>query len=132
MKPIFKVRERPDLDQLDFSWILGESGLTWSRNDIDTKNTTRSQVTGDMLRKRLTTKRKLNVRNCLRMTTAQIHALNVALDHDKIWVEILDPLTGGYREAEFYGSTIETSTQIYDPVSEETYWNNTTFSLIEV
>lgn len=125
MKPLF------DIDDVDFSWILGEDGIQITRNDIDTAKTTRSRVTGDMYRKRLTSKRKLNVGNCRRMTTAQIAALTNALDKDTVYIRYLD-FSGEIRRSKFYGSTVDATTQAYDPVADETYWNNTTFSLIEV
>lgn len=126
MKPVFLI------DGVDFSWILGEGGLQISRNDIDTQKTTRSNVTGEMYRKRLAVKRKLNVSNCKRMTTAEIVMLNKALNKDTVAVTILDMLTGEENTFQFYGSSVESTVQIYDATAEETYWTNTAFSLIEV
>lgn len=126
MKPVFKV------DDVDFSWILMEEGIQWSRNDIDTEATKRSPVSAEMYRKRLAIKRKLTIPRCKRMTTAQIKALNAALLPETIKVTILDPMEGDYRDAVFYGSSVQATTQIYDAASDETYWVNTTFSLTEV
>lgn len=125
MKPIFKI------DGVDFSWILNEESIVWSRNDIDSENTKRSTLTGDMRRKRLAVKRKLGIKNCKDMTTDEIKSLNAALYPELISVEVLDPIVGGARKATFYGSSVETTTQVYDPVADETYWVNTSFSLIE-
>ena len=125
MRPVF------DIDGVDFSWILSEESIQVSRNDIDTQGTTRSKVTGTMYRKRLTTKRKLNISKCRNMTTAQIASLTKALDKDTVEIRYLD-FSGEIRQSRFYGSTVDATTQIYDSSSDETYWTNTTFNLIEV
>ena len=41
----------------DFSHLVAEGGIVWSRNDIDSKLTKRSNLTAKMYRKRLAIKR---------------------------------------------------------------------------
>ncbi len=120
------------IDGVDFTWVLPEGGIQWSRNDIDTSKSGRSLVSAEMHRSRLAVKRKLVFSKCRRMTTAQLKSLNDALFPPTVSVTVLDPLEGGYRTAVFYGSSVEATTQIYDAVSDETYWDNTSFSLVEV
>lgn len=62
----------------DFTAYIVEGGIQWSRNDIDSKLTKRSNLTAKMYRKRLAIKRKLTV-TCRRMTTAECHELNTAI-----------------------------------------------------
>lgn len=124
MKPILKF------DGVDFTWILGEGGIKWSRNDLDSQKTGRN-LNGEMGRKRVAVKRKLVFDNCKRMTTAQIRALNAAIYPPMLRVTFLDAITGEPYTGTFYGSTVEATTQIYDAASDETYWDGASFSLIE-
>ena len=124
MKPVLKI------DGVDFAWILNEGGISWSRNDLDSEKTGRL-LNGDLYRKRVAVKRKLRISNCKRMTTAEINKLNKALYPELITVEFLDPIVGGYYKGVFYGASVEATTQIYDDTDDETYWEDTSFSLTE-
>lgn len=124
MKPVLKF------DGVDFTWILGEGGIRWSRNDLDSAKTGRN-LSGHMNRTRVAVKRKLVISNCKRLTTAQIKALNAAIYPPMIRVTFLDAITGVEYTGTFYGSSVEATTQIYDDVTDETYWVGTSFSLIE-
>lgn len=123
MKAIFKVGDK------DFSRLLVEGGLKWSRNDIDSELTKRSKLTAKMYRKRLAVKRKLSV-SCRRMTTAEIHELNQAILPEKISVTYLDPLEGQIVTKDFYGSSVDATTQI--TIGDETYWDGVSFNIIEM
>lgn len=123
-KPVFII------DGVDYTWILGAGGIKWTRNDLDSDKTVRT-LDGTMQRTRITTKRKLSISKCKRMTTAQLSQLNNALFPTFIQVTFLDAITGAPYTGTFYGSSVEATTQIYDDVADETYWENTTFSLIE-
>ena len=112
----------------DFSHILPEGAIGWSRNDIDTSKTGRSTMDGRMHRSRLAIKRKLTV-SCFQMDTATMIALNQALLPETIEVTYLDAIEGVTTRT-FYGSSVEGTTQIV--IDGETYWKDTTFSLIEV
>ena len=124
MKPVFKI------DGVDFSWILNEGSISWSRNDLDSEKTQRA-MNGDLMRNRIAVKRKLKISNCKRMTTEEIKSLNDALYPPLIQIETLDPLAGGAYTGTFYGSTVESTMQVYDSVADETYWENTAFSLTQ-
>lgn len=113
----------------DFTAYIVEGGIQWSRNDIDSKLTKRSNLTAKMYRKRLAIKRKLTV-TCRRLTTAECHELNAAICPEVISVTFLDPLDGGIVTKQFYGSSIECTTQVTE--GDETYWDGVTFSLIEM
>lgn len=120
MEAIFKIGD------VDFSHLIEESGLQWSRNDLDAERAGRN-LNGIMQRKRVAVKRKLSI-SCLRMDTETITRLNTALYPQFISVTYLDPLDGMTTRT-FYGSTVEATTQIV--IDGETYWEGTTFSLIE-
>ena len=113
----------------DFSRLVAEGGIVWSRNDIDSKLTKRSNLTAKMYRKRLAIKRKLQI-SCLRMTLAEYHALNQAICPETIRVTFLDPLEGAVVTKQFYGSSIECATQVSE--GDETYFDGVSFSLIEM
>lgn len=121
-KAVFKIGDK------DFSHLLPEAAISWSRNDIDSAMTGRSQIDATMIRKRLAIKRKLNF-TCMRMNTATIIELNKALLPETISVTYLDAIEGVVTKR-FYGSSVEATTQIV--IDDETYWENTSFSLIEV
>lgn len=121
MEAVFK------LDNVDFSNLLEEGGIKWSRNDLDSDATGRD-LTGRMRRKRIATKRKLGF-TCLRMDTETMMRLNEALMPQTVKVTYLDPIDG-ISTRTFYGSTVEATTQIV--INGETYWEGTAFSLIEM
>lgn len=119
---VFKV------DGKDFTYLLPEGAIGWSRNDIDTKKTARSTLDAKMYRKRLAVKRKLNI-TCRRMSTADMIALNKALLPETVQITFLDAIEGEVTKT-FYGSSVEATTQIV--IGDETYWEGTSFSLVEV
>lgn len=121
MEAVFKI------NGADFSGLLAEGGIKWSRNDLDADATGRD-LTGRMRRKRVATKRKLGM-SCLRMDTKTMKELNEALMPQSVRVTYLDPVDG-ISTRTFYGSTVEATTQIV--IQGETYWEGTTFSLIEM
>lgn len=123
MKAILKIGDK------DFTRFLTEGGLKWSRNDIDSELTKRSKLTAKMYRKRLAVKRKLSV-SCKRMTTAEVKELNQAILPEKISVTYLDPLEGQVVTKEFYGSSVDATTQI--TMGDETYWDGVSFNIIEM
>lgn len=126
MRPVFKLNGN------DWLWILNEGSIKWSRQDLDTENTGRSNITGQMYRKRLRVPRKLTVENVKRLTTAQIAALNAEMDRETFTCTIIDAITGAERTMTCYNSTVEAATQVWDDVNDELYWENATFSVIEV
>lgn len=123
MKAIFKVGDK------DLTSLLVEGGLKWSRNDIDSELTKRSKLTAKMYRKRLAVKRKLSV-SCRRMTTAEVKELNQAILPEKISVTYLDPLEGQVVTKDFYGSSVDATTQI--TMGDEVYWDGVSFNIIEM
>lgn len=120
MKAVFKIGDK------DFSRLLEAGGIKWSRNDLDAEGAGRS-LDGIMRRKRVAVKRKLSF-TCLRMDTETLMALNGALYPQFVSVTYLDPIDGVATRT-FYGSSVESTTQVV--VNGETYWEGTTFSLIE-
>ena len=120
--PVFKI------DGKDFTHLLLESAIGWSRNDIDTSKTKRSNVDAKMYRKRLAVKRKLSI-SCRRMSTADMIALNKALLPETVQITYLDAIEGQTTKR-FYGSSVESTTLVCD--GNETYWEGTSFNLIEV
>ena len=123
--PIFRLNGH------DWVWMLNEKSIKWTRQDIDTQNTGRSKQTGAMYRKRLTVKRKLTISDVRRLTTAQIQALNAEMNRDSFTCSILDAITGAEYTMTCYNSTVEAATQVYDEVTNETYWEDISFSVIE-
>lgn len=121
MEAVFKI------NSVDFSALIAEGGIKWSRNDLDA-DTAGRDLTGKMRRKRVATKRKLGF-TCLRMDTETMRRLNEALMPQSVSVTYLDPIDGVTTRT-FYGSSVEATTQIV--INGETYWEGTAFSLIEM
>lgn len=120
--PVFKV------NGVDFTHLLPETAIRWSRNDIDTQKTGRSTMDGKMYRKRLAIKRKLQI-SCRRMDTATMIALNKSLLPETIQVTFLDAIEGQVTKT-FYGATVEAATMMM--IGDETYWTDCSFALTEV
>lgn len=120
MDAVFKI------NGADFTHLLSEGAIKWSRNDLDSEETGRT-LDGMMHRTRIDIKRKLSVTTMM-LTTEQIVELNSALEPAFVSVTYLDPLEG-ITTRTFYGSTVESTTQI--TMDGETYWTGTTFNLIE-
>ena len=106
MKPCFTVN-----DVTELIGYIPAGGIQWSRNDIDSKYTKRSNLTAKMYRKRLA-------------------KINQAISPETIKITFLDPLEGKIVTKEFYGSTVDCTTQMY--MGGETYWEGTSFNLIEL
>lgn len=120
MKAIFKIGDE------DFSRLVEAGGIKWSRNDLDADGAGRN-LNGTMQRKRVAVKRKLSF-TCMRMDTETIMALNKALYPQFINVTFLDPIDG-LTTRTFYGSSVSSATQVV--IDGETYWEGTSFDLIE-
>ena len=120
MVAVFKI------DGKDFTDILPEGYLRWSRNDLDSDQTGRT-LDGIMHRTRIAIKAKLSI-TTKRLTTQKLMELNAALKPSFISVTYLDPIDGVVTK-KFYGSSVESTTQIV--MGGETYWTGTTFNLIE-
>lgn len=117
------------IDGKDFTHLLLEGAIGWARNDIDTKKTGRSTLDAKMYRKRMAVKRKLNVTIGKRLSTAEIIELNKALLPETVQITFLDAIEGEVTKT-FYGSSVEATTLVV--IGDETYWEGTSFSLVEV
>lgn len=120
LEAVFKIGGK------DFTGFLLESGIKWSRNDIDGSSAGRTQD-GLMHRNRVTSKAKLEL-SIRRLTTEQLMELNAALAPQYIDVTYLDPRDGIVTRT-FYGSSV--SSTVMRVSGGKTYWKGTTFNLIE-
>lgn len=120
MIAIFKI------GNADFTHLLPESGIIWSRNDLDSEKSART-MDGTMHRSRIAVKRKLSIK-CRRMDTETMISLNNALLPQFVDVTYLDPVEGVTTKT-FYGSSVDSTTQM--TIDGVTYWESTSFSLIE-
>ena len=110
----------------DYSSAIEAKGYGWSRNDLDSENTTRTKD-GRMRRDKITTKRKLS------FTTRSIPRDMLArLDNDlnktTCTVKYLD--LHGIRTSEFYCSSMECTLE--QAADDNEVWGGATFNLIEV
>ena len=118
--------EVPIINGNDYSSAIEAKGYGWSRNDLDSENTTRTKD-GRMRRDKITTKRKLSY------TTRSIPRDMLArLDNDlnktTCTVRYLD--LHGIRTSEFYCSSMECTLE--QAADDNEVWGGATFNLIEV
>lgn len=111
----------------DYTGCIEMSGYSWSRNDIDSEKTTRLK-NGDMRRKKLTTKRKLQFRvlpHVPRETLAQIDS-DLSLETFTLKYQDLH----GAQTRKFYCSSF-TATMDYADGST-TVWSGAEFAVTEI
>lgn len=115
----------------DYSDILNEESIQWSRNDLDSDDAGRT-LDGIMHRKRVAIKRKLQISELKRLTTEKIAQLNASLMPETIQVQFVDPIVGGVYTGTFYGSSVNATTMFYDEFDDVIYWDNIEFNITEV
>lgn len=123
MKPVLKI------NGTDYTDLLPASGIQIFRNDLDAEKSGRN-LNGKMFRQRVAVKVKLQISGLRRMDHARMMQLAGDLDRTFVQVVYLDPKTGVTTKT-FYGSSISSTIQIYDRVTDKTYWEGTSFNLIE-
>lgn len=123
--PTLKINGR------DWTWILLENSIKWSRNDLDSDKAGRT-LDGKMHRNRVAIKRKIEISGCKRLTTQQMALLNQDIMPETVTVSFLDAITGAVYTGTFYGSTVNAAIMSYDPLYNETYWEDYSFNLTEV
>ena len=110
----------------DYSSAIEAKGYGWSRNDLDSENTTRTKD-GRIRRDKITTKRKLSytTRSIPRNMLAR---LDNDLNQTTCTVRYLD--LHGIRTSEFYCSSMECTLE--QAADDNEVWGGATFNLIEV
>lgn len=121
-KFVFKV------NGVDYSHLVLAGYIDWTKNDIDHKSSSRSEVTGTMRRKRLAKKRQMEI-TCRRASHSQLQPLAAALDALTVQITFLDLIEGVVTKT-FYGSKLD-STQVGN-LNGEAVWEKTKFTLTEV
>lgn len=101
--------------------------LQCSVNDIDAPGSGRD-MNGTMMRARVASKAKLQF-TCRILSDAELAAVSSAVNPETVTVTYLDPFQG-QRTAQFYGSSMETA--VWNSDGGRTYWQDVSFSLIEV
>lgn len=125
MKPVLII------NGVDFTPFLTEDSIRWTRNDLDSDSSGRT-LDGVMHRSRVAMKRKLEINNLKRLTVQQMRLLNAALMPQTISVTFIDPIIGGVYQGTFYGSSVQATTQYYDESTDDIYWHDVSFNIIEV
>lgn len=110
----------------DYSQYVERKGLSWSRNDLDSENTTRLK-SGKMRREKITTKRKLGY-TMFRMTRELLAQLDEDLNEETVEVTYAD--LHGTQTREFYCSSFSCS--LAEVQDGEQVWEEAAFNLIEV
>ena len=110
----------------DYSSFVERKGVSWSRNDLDSSQTTRTKD-GRMRRSKITTKRKLSF-TLFNMTRAQLAALDDDLSAATFTATYLD--LHGIMTREFYCTSFQAT---LSEVRDETgAWEGASFTMTEV
>lgn len=111
----------------DYTGRIEMSGYSWSRNDIDSEKTTRLK-NGNMRRKKLTTKRKLQFHVLPNMPETELAQLDDDLALDTFTVEYHD--LHGAQTRTFYCSSFTATLDCVD--GDTPAWSGAEFSIVEV
>lgn len=112
---------------VDFSLFVPESGIKWTRNDLDHSSSGRT-LDGVMHRRRTATKVKLSC-TLRRLSDVDMRRLNEALHPETVEVQYYDPIYGQTTRT-FYGSKV--SATIQTVIDGGVFWDGTQFDLTEV
>ncbi len=110
----------------DYSRFIQTKGYEWSRNDLDSENTTRTKD-GKMRRDKITTKRKCSY-TLWGMTREELAQLDDDLSESTFSATYLD--LHGTQTRTFYCSSF--STTCAECRGDETDWEEATFNMVEV
>lgn len=117
------------IDGVDFSLFIANRGLKWQRSDVDASGSGRSTLDGTLLRKRVGTKRRLDV-TCIPLTTSQSSEILTAIMPEWVEVTYTDPQLGEDVTKTMYSNNNPASFLLKKPDGTE-YWDGITFPLIE-
>lgn len=110
----------------DYSRFIERKGYGWSRNDLDSEETTRLK-NGKMRRKKVATKRKLNY-TMMNMTRNELAQLDTDLSQETFSAKFLD--LHGPSQREFYCSSFQAT--LSEVHGDAEAWEGATFSMTEV
>ena len=113
------------INGVDYSKHIEKSGMTWSRNDLDTDKAARTKD-GLMRRDKIGTKRKLSFK-LINMTRAQLAALDDALSETFYTATYMD--LHGVQTRTFY--TSEFTSTLESMYSDDGEWGEAAFNMIE-
>lgn len=115
------------INEHDYTGCIEMSGYTWSRNDIDSDSTTRLKD-GNMRRKKLTTKRKLQYKTLPGVPMETLAQLDDDLSLETFTAQYHD--LHGAQTRTFYCSSF---TAVMDWVDGDTsMWSGAEFAIVEV
>lgn len=117
-----------DIDGVDITPYVGYGGIKWQREDIDGPGAGRD-LTGDLRRNRVATKRRLDV-TCHLLTSEELRIVLSAVMPEWVTVRYYDPQEGQVVTRTMYSNNNPVSYQIHKPDGRE-YWSGITFPLIE-
>lgn len=113
----------------DYSHYVESKGVAWERNDLDAEKSGRSNLTGEMYRRKVGTKRKLSY-NVINMTRTLLAQLDDDLSAEFFEVTYLD-LHGEMTKTFYCSSFKATLDSVYDETTDDSTWADATFALIE-
>lgn len=110
----------------DYSRFVERKGLSWSRNDIDSEDTTRTK-NGTLRRVKICAKRKMAY-TMMNMTQAELAQMDNDLSEATFSATYLD--LHGVMTRTFYCSSL--SAIVAECNGEESVWESVSFSMTEV
>lgn len=116
------------IDGVDIVPYIAYNGFKWQRSDVDGSDSGRD-LTGDLMRDRITTKRRLDI-TCRLLTNDEINLVLSSIEPEWVTVSYYDPMEGAVVEKTMYSNNHPASYQIKHPDGTE-WWSGVTFPLIE-
>ena len=117
------------IDGVDMTPYIANRGIKWQRSDVDAEGAGMSNLSGDLMRKRIKTRRRLDV-TCIPLTTEQASMVLTAIMPEWVTVTYTDPQMGTEVTKTMYSNNNPASFFLRRPDGTE-YWDGITFPLIE-
>lgn len=115
------------IDGVDFSRFIADSGIAWSRSDLESDKAGRT-LDGKMHRGRVATKIRLDI-TCLPQNAANTSLILNAIYPEFVTVEYDDPMYGHVTKTMYSNNNPAKLVTVYD--DGEMLWDGITFPLIE-
>lgn len=117
------------INGVDMTPYIAYRGIKWQRSDVDAAGSGMDNLSGILMRKRVRTRRRLDV-TCIPLTTAQASLVLTAIMPEYVTVTYTDPQQGREVTKTMYSNNNPASFFRRMPDGTE-YWDGITFPLIE-
>lgn len=124
-----EISSTPTGAYTDITDYIALGGFKVQRNDVEAAEAGRSHVTGEMYRKRVATKQRIDCA-CKPLKQAETTVLLPLIKPEIIYVNYLDPETGWRTAVKMYSNNVPATSLFVD--GNNYYWTDISFPLVEV